>query len=194
MRPWFRSWVNHMMSWFRYEGVFKVPKADAKERDKFIFQIPQKDEKVSFGYTISQKKISREYDDEDKAARAFDIELVAIGLKAVNFPDEESEDDEGPPALYFRVDEEGNVFLQARPKPGEKIDLNGLSMEEWDNLYKDACESGVSEGKASMLKSYLCGLIEEQRQEFEKGEAEVRTSSILDIRVSSLSSCAPARK
>ena len=86
MRPWFRSWVNHMMSWFRYEGVFKVPKADAKERDKFIFQIPQKDEKVSFGYTISQKKISREYDDEDKAARAFDIELVAIGLKAVNFP------------------------------------------------------------------------------------------------------------
>ncbi len=46
-------------------------------------------------------------------------------------------------------------------------------MEEWDKLYKDACESGVSEDKASMLKSYLCGLIEEERQEFEKGDAEI---------------------
>ena len=51
-------------------------------------------------------------------------------------------------------------------------------MEEWDKLYKDACESGVSEDKASMLKSYLCGLIEEEREEFEKGDAEVTWSGL----------------
>ena len=188
------SWTRDMRYWCKYRGVFKVHKQDVREKDEFIFQIPQKSLHISDGYTISPDNVSERFDDAERAAKEFDNALVAIGLKPLNFPDEESEDDEGPPALYFRVDEEGNVFLQARPKPGEKIDLNGLSMEEWDNLYKDACESGVSEGKASMLKSYLCGLIEEQRQEFEKGEAEVRTSSILDIRVSSLSSCAPARK
>ena len=49
-------------------------------------------------------------------------------------------------------------------------------MEEWDELYKNACESGVSEDKASMLKPYLCGLLEKERKEFEKGATEVRWS------------------
>ena len=69
---------------------------------------------------------------------------------------------------------------EARPKKGEKVDLNGLSMEEWDELYKNACESGVSEDKASMLKPYLCGLLEEERKEFEKGFAEVRWHGLGD--------------
>ena len=182
------SWTRDMRFWSKYEGVLKVHKQDVREKEQFVFKIPQKDEKVSDGYTISPSNVSERFDDEVIAAKEFDNALVAIGLKPLNFPDE------NPPALYFEVDNQGNVFLQARPKPGEKIDLNSLSMEEWDKLYKDACERGVSEDKASMLKSYLCGLIEEEREEFEKGEAEVRTSSILDIRVSSLSSCAPARK
>ena len=167
------SWTRDMRFWSKYQGVFKVNKADVREKEQFIFQIPQKEEKVSVGYTISPENVSERFYDEVIAAKEFDNALVAIGLKPLNFPDEERFDDENPPALYFKVDCQGNVFLQARPKPGEKVDLNGLSMEEWDELYKDACESGVSEDKASMLKSYLCGLIEEERQEFEKGETEV---------------------
>ena len=134
----------------------------------------QKEETIPVGYTTSPSNVSERFDDEVIAAKEFDNALVAIGLKAVNFPDEESEDDDGPPALYFKIDDQGNVFLQARPKPGDKIDLNGLSMEEWDKLYEDACKSGVSKDKVEMLKPYLCGLIEEERQEFEKGVAEVR--------------------
>ena len=186
------SWNRDMRYWSKYEGVLKVHKQDVREKEEFVFKIPQKEETMPDGYRTSYRtspsNVSERFDNSERAAKEFDNALVAIGLKPLNFPDE------NPPALYFKIDDQGNVFLQARPKPGEKIDLNSLSMEEWDKLYKDACERGVSEGKASMLKSYLCGLIEEQRQEFEKGEAEVMTSSILDIRVPSLSSCAPARK
>tara|TARA_B100000902_G_scaffold174915_1_gene168671 strand:- start:182 stop:1180 length:999 start_codon:yes stop_codon:yes gene_type:complete len=164
------NWTRDMRFWCKYRGVFKVHKQDVREKDEFIFQIPQKSLHISDGYTISPDNVSERFDDAERAAKEFDNALVAIGLKPLNFPDE------GPPALYFKIDEEGNVFLQARPKPGEKIDLNDLSMEEWDELYKNACESGVSEDKASMLKSYLCGLIEEERKEFEKGFAEVRWS------------------
>jgi hypothetical protein len=170
------SWSRDMRFWCKYEGVFKVHKQDVREKDEFIFQIPQKMTTVPDGYTISPDNVSERFDNAERAAKEFDNALVSIGLKPLNFPHEECEDDEGPPALYFKIDEEGNVFLQARPKKGEKIDLNGLSMEEWDKLYKDACEGGVSEDKASMLKPYLCGLLEEERQEFEKGFAEVRWS------------------
>ena len=213
------SWTRDMRFWSKYEGVLKVHKQDVREKEQFVFKIPQKEptplksdssapkqmsrhaarkspfsafsnrrlrglsgnsqkeETIPVGYTTSPSNVSERFDNAERAAKEFDNALVAIGLKAVNFPDEEeSEDDDGPPALYFKIDKEGNVFLQARPKPGEKVDLNGLSMEEWDKLYKDACESGVSEDKASMLKSYLCGLIEEERQEFEKGHTEVTWS------------------
>ena len=170
------SWSRDMRFWCKYEGVFKVHKQDVREKDEFIFQIPQKMTTVPDGYTISPDNVSERFDNAERAAKEFDNALVSIGLKPLNFPPAACEDDEGPPALYFKIDEEGNVFLQARPKKGEKIDLNGLSMEEWDKLYKDACEGGVSEDKASMLKPYLCGLLEEERQEFEKGFAEVRWS------------------
>ena len=214
------SWTRDMRFWSKYEGVLKVHKQDVREKEQFVFKIPQKEptplksdssapkqmprhaarkspfsalsnrrlrglsgnsqkeETIPVGYTTSPSNVSERFDDEVIAAKEFDNALVAIGLKPLNFPDEQSEDDEGPPALYFEVDEEGNVFLQARPKPGDKVDLNDLSMEEWDKLYKDACESGVSEDKASMLKSYLCGLIEEEREEFEKGDAEVTWSGL----------------
>ena len=172
------SWSRDMRYWSKYQGVFKVNKADVRKKDEFIFQIPQKEETIPVGYTISPDNVSERFDDEVIAAKEFDNALVAIGLKPLNFPDEERFDDEGPPALYFKIDDQGNLFLQARPKPGEKVDLNGLSMEEWDKLYKDACESGVSEDKASMLKPYLCGLLEEERKEFEKGFAEVRWDGI----------------
>lgn len=168
------SWTTDMRFWCKYEGVLKVHKQDVREKEEFVFKIPQKDEKVSDGYTTSPSNVSERFDNAERAAKEFDNALVAIGLKAVNFPDEERFDDEGPPALYFKIDDQGNLFLQARPKKGEKIDLNGLSMEEWDELYKNACESGVSEDKASMLKPYLCGLLEKERKEFEKGFAEVR--------------------
>ena len=170
------SWSRDMRFWCKYEGVLKVHKQDVREKEQFVFKIPQKEETIPVGYTTSPSNVSERFDDEVIAAKEFDNALVAIGLKPLNFPHEECEDDEGPPALYFKVDDQGNVFLQARPKPGEKVDLNGLSMEEWDELYKDACKSGVSEDKASMLKSYLCGLIEEERQEFEKGFSEVTWS------------------
>lgn len=169
------SWTTDMRFWSRYQGVSKVHKQDVREKEQFVFKIPQKDETIPDGYTISPSNVSERFDNAERAAKEFDNALVAIGLKPLNFPDEESEN-EGPPALYFKVDDQGNLFLQARPKPGDKVDLNGLSIEEWDKLYKDACKSGVSEDKASMLKPYLCGLIEEERQEFEKGDAEVRWS------------------
>ena len=168
------SWSRDMRFWCKYQGVFKVHKQDVREKEEFIFQIPQKEETIPVGYTISPDNVSERFDNSEMAAKEFDNALVAIGLKPLNFPDEERFDDKGPPALYFKIDDQGNLFLQARPKPGEKVDLNDLSMEEWDELYKNACESGVSEDKASMLKSYLCGLLEEERKEFEKGFAEVR--------------------
>ncbi len=169
------SWTRDMRFWSKYEGVLKVHKQDVREKEQFVFNFPQKNEKVSVGYTLSRDNVStQEYDSAERAAKEFDNALVAIGLKALNFPDEERFDDEGPPTLYFEVDNQGNFLLQARPKKGEKIDLNGLSMEEWDQLYKDACEIGVSEDKAEMLKPYLCGLIEEEREEFEKGLANVQ--------------------
>ena len=170
------NWSRDMRFWCKYQGVFKVHKQDVREKEEFIFQIPQKEETIPVGYTISPDNVSERFDNSERAAKEFDNALVAIGLKPLNFPDEERLDDKGPPALYFKIDDQGNLFLQARPKPGEKVDLNDLSMEEWDELYKNACESGVSEDKASMLKSYLCGLIEEERQEFEKGDAEVTWS------------------
>lgn len=167
------SWSRDMRFWCKYRGVFKVHKQDVREKEEFVFQIPQKSLHISDGYTISPDNVSERFDNAETAAKEFDNALVAIGLKPLNFPDEESED-EGPPALYFEVDNQGNFLLQARPKPGQKIDLNGLSIEEWDQLYKDACEIGVSEDKASMLKPYLCGLLEEERKEFEKGLANVQ--------------------
>ena len=216
------SWSRDMRFWSKYEGVLKVHKQDVREKEQFVFKIPQKEptplksdssapkqmprhaamttalhearglverisnrrlrglsgnsqkeETIPVGYTTSPSNVSERFDDEVIAAKEFDNALVAIGLKAVNFPHEECEN-EGPPALYFKIDDQGNLFLQARPKKGEKVDLNGLSMEEWDKLYKDACERGVSEDKASMLKPYLCGLLEDERKEFEKGDAEVR--------------------
>ena len=172
------NWSRDMRFWCKYQGVFKVHKQDVREKEEFIFQIPQKEETIPVGYTISPDNVSERFDNSERAAKEFDNALVAIGLKPLNFPDEERLDDKGPPALYFKIDDQGNLFLQARPKPGEKVDLNDLSMEEWDELYKNACESGVSEDKASMLKSYLCGLLEEERKEFEKGFAEVRWDGI----------------
>ena len=170
------SWTRDMRFWCKYEGVFKVNKADVRKKDEFVFQIPQKDETIPDGYRTSPSNVSERFDNSERAAKEFDNALVAIGLKPLNFPHEECEDDKGPPALYFKIDDQGNLFLQARPKPGEKIDLNGLSMEEWDKLYKDACKSGVSKDKVEMLKPYLCGLLEEERKEFEKGATEVRWS------------------
>jgi len=168
------SWTRDMRFWCKYQGVFKVHKQDVREKDEFIFQIPQKEETIPVGYTISPDNVSERFDNSERAAKEFDNALVAIGLKPLNFPDEERFDDENPPALYFEVDNQGNFLLQARPKPGQKIDLNGLSIEGWDQLYKDACEIGVSEDKAEMLKPYLCGLIEEERQEFEKGLTNIQ--------------------
>ena len=176
------NWTRDMRFWCKYQGVFKVHKQDVREKEEFIFQIPQKEETIPVGYTISPDNVSERFDNSERAAKEFDNALVAIGLKPLNFPDEERVIPlhEDPPALYFKIDDQGNLFLQARPKKGEKVDLNGLSMEEWDKLYKDACERGVSEDKASMLKPYLCGLLEEERKEFEKGFAEVRWHGLGD--------------
>ena len=118
------SWTRDMRYWCKYEGVLKVHKQDVREKDEFIFQIPQKMTTVPDGYTISPDNVSERFDNSERAAKEFDNALVAIGLKPLNFPDEERFDDEGPPALYFKVDEERpESFWRSWPPPPPQASL-----------------------------------------------------------------------
>ena len=186
------NWSRDMRHWSKYTGVSKVHKTDVREKEQFVFKIPQKMEPDT--YTISSSNVSERFDNEETAAKEFDKALVAIGLKPVNFSDDESdsssddesdeeatEKDEDPTSLHFKVNEEGELILQAQPKPGATVDdLNGLTREEWDEMYKEACKNGVSVNTPATFKEFFFGLTNEKRKQFEKDCEKVKCLTICD--------------
>ena len=117
------SWTRDMRFWSKYEGVLKVHKQDVREKEQFVFKIPQKEEIIPVGYTTSPSNVSERFDNAERAAKEFDNALVAIGLKAVNFPN------------Y------SDVYNLEQYLSG----LTKEEREEWDKNHKDGLKSEVKE-------------------------------------------------